>query len=65
MGRTDAIGPAMPQSLVYRTLYALMAMTLAYLVVTLTVSKCCYRCCNAAAVAYAPKPKVLLERKCM
>jgi hypothetical protein len=38
------VGPAMPQSLLYRTLYTLMAMTLAYLVVTLTVSKCCYRC---------------------
>ena len=34
----------LPQGWMYRTFYTLMAMTLAYIVVTMTVSKCCYRC---------------------
>ena len=37
------IGPALPQGGVLRVLYVLMAMTLAYMAMTLTVSKCCYR----------------------
>lgn len=38
-----SIGPVAQKSWLYNFFWTLMAMTLAYVVMTMTVSKCCYR----------------------
>ena len=38
-----AIGPVAQKGWLYNIFWSLMAMTLAYVVMTMTVSKCCYR----------------------